>query len=185
MKLRFLAALLMFLSSYSPLALIFVVKDLDSKTAWPQHPISSLAILIVALVVCLVTHAAVKKIKGGIPVTVSKVSNKSSDLFTYTIPYMISFYNFNLGDWKTLLSLAIFMLLMFALAYRTQNVFINPVLALSGYGLYECQFDDNGKAKQGLFLSKHDFQLGDTCVIERLSNFLFFVSSVQTKEALK
>ncbi len=183
MKLRFLAALLMFLSSYSPLALIVVIKDLDSKTGLPQHPIASLAILIVALGVCLITHIAVKRIKSGVPVVVSKISNKSSDLFTYTIPYMISFYNFNLGDWKTLLSLTIFMLLMFALAYRTQNVFINPVLALSGYGLYDCQFDENGKAKQGLFLSKHDFQLGDTCVIEQLSNFLFFVSSVQTKEA--
>jgi len=95
---------------------------------------------------------------------------------------MIAFYNFNLGDWKTLLSLFVFMSLMFALSYRTQNVFINPVLALAGYGLYDCQFKDGDREVQGLLLSKHEFQLGDICIVERLSNFLYFVSSVQTKE---
>ena len=102
-------------------------------------------------------------------------------MFTYTIPYMISFYNFNLGDWKTLLSLFVFMSLMFALAYRTQNVFINPILALAGYGLYDCQFKDGDREVQGLLISKLEFQLGDTCVVERLSNFLYFVSSVQAE----
>jgi len=131
---------------------------------------------------CAVVLVAANKIESGVPVKVTKVSNKSGDMFTYTIPYMISFYNFNLGDWKTLASLLVFMSLMFALAYRTQNVFVNPVLALAGYGLYDCQFSDGNRDVQGLLISKHEFQLGDTCVVERLSNCLYFVSSVQSKE---
>lgn len=182
MKLKFIPALLMFVSSYFPLALIFIIKDLDNATFLPMHPIVAAVVVVTVMLACAVVLIAVSKIESGVPVKITKVSNKSGDMFTYTIPYMISFFNFNLGDWKTLLSLFVFMSLMFALADRTQNVFINPVLALAGYGLYDCQFRDGSREVQGLLISKYDFQLGDICVIERLSNYLYFVSSVQSKE---
>jgi len=172
----------MFISSYFPLALIFVIKDLNDITRWPQHPISSSIIIATTLISCAVVLVAASKIESGLSVKIVKVSNKSGDMFTYTIPYMISFYNFNLGDWKTLLCLFVFMSLMFALAYRTQNVFINPILALAGYGLYDCQFIDGSREMQGLLISKREFQIGDTCIIERISNFLYFVIDVQPKE---
>ena len=182
MKLRFLSSLLMFVSSYFPLALIFIIKDLDDATFLPKHPITAAMIAILVLIACGTALRAVRSIESGILVTITKVSNKSGDMFTYTIPYMISFYNFNLGDWKTLLSLFVFMSLMFALSYRTQNVFINPLLALAGYGLYDCQFKGSNREVQGFVISRHEFQLGDACVVEQLSNFLYFVSSVQPKE---
>lgn len=182
MKLRFLPSFLMFISSYFPLALIFIIKDLDDITFYPRHPLTAAIIAVLVLFACAIVLIAARKIESGVPVKVTKVSNKSGDMFTYTIPYMISFYNFNLGDWKTLLSLSVFMTLMFALAYRTKNVFINPVLALAGYGLYDCQFKDGSREIQGLLISKYEFQLGDTCIVERFSNFLYFVSSVQSME---
>jgi hypothetical protein len=175
----------MFVSSYFPLALIFIIKDLDEATFLPRHPITATTIVALVLIACIIVLHAARKIESGASVQVTKVSNKSGDMFTYTIPYMISFYNFNLGDWKTLLSLFVFMTLMFALSYRTQSLFINPVLALAGYGLYDCQFKDGNREKQGLLISKHEFQIGDTCIIERLSNFLYFVSSAQSKDNKK
>lgn len=171
----------MFVSSYFPLALIFIIKDLDDVTLLPRHPITAATIAVLVMIACAVVLRAARKIDSGVPVKIMKVSSRSGDMFTYTIPYMISFYNFNLGDWKTLLSLFVFMSLMFALSYRTQHVFINPVLALARYGLYDCQFKDCDREVQGLLISRHDFQLGDTCIVERLSNFLYFVSSVQSQ----
>ena len=182
MKLRFLSSFLIFISAYFPLALIFIIKDLDEVSFCPQHPVSAAIIALVAILACVVVLVAAKRIEGGVPVTMTKVANKSGDMFTYTIPYMISFYNFNLGDWKTLLCLLVFMSLMFALSYRTQNVFVNPVLALAGYGLYDCQFKDGARDVQGLLISKLEFQIGSVCVVERLSSFLYFVSSVQSRE---
>lgn len=182
MKLKFIPALLMFVSSYFPLALIFIIKDLNDTTFLPMHPIATAIVVATVLLACTAILVAVNKIESGIPVKITKVSNKSGDMFTYTIPYMISFFNFNLGDWKTMLSLFVFMSLMFALAYRTKNIFINPVLALAGYGLYDCQFKDGSREVQGLLISKYEFQLGDTCIVERLSNFMYFVSGVQFKE---
>lgn len=171
----------MFISSYFPLALIFIIKDLDDATFLPKHPLTAAVIVVLFAGACAVVLRAARAIDSGVPVRILKVSNKSGDMFTYTIPYMISFYNFNLGDWKTLLSLFVFMSLMFALSYRTQNVFINPVLALAGYGLYDCQFRDGSRDVQGLLVSKREFEVGDTCIVERLSSFLYFVSEIQPK----
>jgi len=178
MRLRLLPSVLIFLSSYFPLAIIFIIKDLDSTTYYPQHPWTAATIAIVTLLACVVVIISASSVKSGVPVTILKVANKSGDMFTYTIPYMISFYNFNLGDWKTLLSLFVFMALMFGLAYRTQNMFINPVLALTGYGLYDCQFRDGPKELQGLIISKSTPEVGDSCVVERLSYFLYFATTV-------
>jgi hypothetical protein len=179
MKLRFIAALLVFVSSYFPLGLIFIIKDLNEVSMRPEHPVAAAAIAAIFAIACAVVLRAAAAMTSGVPIKITKASNKSGDMFTYTIPYMISFYNFNLGDWKTLLSLSVFMLLMFALAYRTRNIFVNPVLALAGYGLYDCQFRDGARDVQGLLISKHEFEIGDTCIVERLSRFLYFVSSVQ------
>jgi hypothetical protein len=182
MKLRFGTALLMFLSGYFPLALIFIIKDLDPASYLPMHPRTAGVVAAVAVSSCVVMLLAAARIGDGLPVRVTRVANKSGDMFTYTIPYMISFYNFNLGDWRTLLSLFVFMTLMFALAYRTQNVFINPVLALAGYGLYDCQFAEGRRERQALLLSRHAFRAGDTCVVQRISAFVFFVTSVTHAE---
>jgi len=177
-KLKFIPSLLIFISSYFPLALIFLIKDLDASSYYPQHPLIAAAIAILTLIACLSVLVAARSITGGVPVKMIKMSNKSGDMFTYTIPYMVSFYNFTLGDWKTLLSLLVFMILMFALTYRTQNLLVNPVLALAGYGLYDCQFKDGASDNQGFILSKVEFRVGDTCVIERLSAFLYFVTKI-------
>jgi len=59
---------------------------------------------------------------------------------------------------------------------------VNPVLAIAGYGLYDCQMKDSDLEIQALLISKERFNVGDTCVVERLSNFLYFVSQVNPKE---
>lgn len=181
MKLKFLPALLMFVSSYFPLVLIFVIKDWDDRSMRPAHPETAAAILLVALAAVAVVLVAARKIEGGISVHITRMSNKSGDMFTYTIPYMISFYNFNFGDWKTIASLFVFMSLMFALSYRTQFVFINPVLALARYSLFECQFKDGAREVSGLLISRHTFQINETCIIQQLSSYLYFVTGVQEK----
>ena len=182
MQLHFLSALAIFISGYAPLGLILVIKDLNEDALYFEHPTRALVIFVIFALSAVFALSAASNIKQGVPVKISKVSNKSGDMFTYTIPYMMSFYKFDLGDWKLLLCLAIFLSLMFVLSYRTQNVFVNPVLALAGYGLYDCQFKEGTQEKQGLLLSKQHFQVGDYCAIKRLSNLMYFVTLVQAKE---
>lgn len=181
MKLRFIPSLLIFISAYFPLTLIFVIQDLDRATYLPKHlALASGILLVVGLSVVSVLVAA-RQMTGGLPVRVVKVSNKSGDMFTYAIPYMLSVGKFDFGDWQALSGILIFLGLMFLLMHRTQAVFVNPVLAIAGYGLYDCQFLDGAREAQALMISRHEFSNGDTCLVRRLSPFLYFVTTIPTR----
>jgi hypothetical protein len=183
MKPRIITAALMFISSYFPLVPIFIVKDLNASTARPDHPRLAVILIAVMSFACIVVIIAARSFKSGVETKVTKVSNKSADMFTYTIPYMISFYNFNLGDWKTLTCLSIFMCTMFLLSYKTNNFLVNPVLALEGYGLYDCQLKSKrGPEWQGLVLSRESVRVGDSPKLEQISPFLYLVTSPIEKE---
>lgn len=173
----------MFISSYFPLVPIFIVKDLNASTGRPDHPRLAVILIAVMSIACIVVIVAARSFKGGVKTEIARVSNKSADMFTYTIPYMISFYNFNLGDWKTLTCLSIFMSTMFLLSYKTNNFLVNPVLALAGYGLYDCQLkSESGLEWQSLVLSSEPLKVGDRPKLEQISAFLYLVTSQIGKE---
>lgn len=181
MKLHLIPAVLAFLSAYFPLALILLVKDFDFGSRQLNHPWALTVLVLLSLLSCLVVLSAVRGIKGGVFVLISKATNKSNDMFAYTIPYMISFFNFRLDDLNMIVSLAIFMLLMFILSYRTQSMFVNPVLAIAGYSLYECQFKDGNQEVQGMVLSKEDLNIGKRYRVEKLSAYLYVETAVDEK----
>ena len=172
------ASLLLFLSAYAPLLLILVIKDYDPQQfCWlPQHPLFSAAILLIAIGSCIGILHAVRDIQSGLSVEVTKASNKSGEMFGYTIPYMVSFLRIDLGDWQTLLSLFIFLAMLFVVAYRTQTVFVNPVLALAGYMLIDCTFKRGATETQALVITKAPLKIGESYVIERVSHYLYIAS---------
>jgi hypothetical protein len=98
-------------------------------------------------------------------------------MFGYSIPYMLSFLRIDLGDWQTLLSLFIFLVLLFVVAYRTQTVFVNPVLALAGYMLIDCTFERGGAETQALVITKAPLKTGESHMIERVSHYLYVAAN--------
>jgi len=175
LRLRPWASLVLFLSAYSPLMLILIIKDYDATNpGWlPQNPVFSGILLLVGVFSSLAVLRSVKEINGGLTVTVTKASNKSGDMFGYTIPYMVSFTKVDLGDWQVMLSLALFLAILFIMAYRTQTVFVNPILALAGYMLIDCTFKRGDKEVQAMVVTRKPLAVGDTCRMERLSHYLY------------
>jgi len=171
--------MLLFLSAYAPLLLILVIKDYDPyRFHWlPRNPFLSGAFLMLAIGSCVAVLHAVRDIKGGLPVEVIKASNKSGEMFGYTIPYMLSFLRIDLGDWQTLLSLFIFLAMFFVIAYRTQSVFVNPVLALAGYMLIDCTFRRGNTETQALVITPMPLRIGEFYVLERISHYLYIAAN--------
>jgi len=182
LRLRPWASLVLFLSAYSPLMLILVIKDYDAANpGWlPQNPEFSVVLLLVAVFSSLAVLRAVREIDGGLTVTVTKASNKSGEMFGYTIPYMLSFMKVDLGDWQTIVSLALFLSILFIMAYRTQTVFVNPILALAGYMLIDCTFRRGDKEIQAMVVTRQPLAVGDTCRLERLSHYLYVAARDHT-----
>ncbi len=183
LRLRPWASLVLFLSAYSPLMLILIIKDYDAvNPGWlPQNPVFSGTLLLVAVFSSLAVLRSVKEIDGGLTVTVTKASNKSGDMFGYTIPYMLSFMKVDLGDWQTIVSLALFLGILFIMAYRTQTVFVNPILALAGYMLIDCTFRRGDKEIQAMVVTRQPLAVGDICRLERLSHYLYVAARDSTE----
>lgn len=175
LRLRPWASLVLFLSAYSPLMLILIIKDYDATNPGllPQNPVFSGILLLIAVFSSLAVLRSVREIDGGLTVTVTKASNKSGDMFGYTIPYMLSFMKVNLSDWQIIVSLALFLAILFIMAYRTQTVFVNPILALAGYMLIDCTFKRGDKEIQAMVVTRQPLAVGVTCRMERLSHYLY------------
>lgn len=177
LRLRPLVSLTLFLSAYSPLMLILVIKDVDLSASYLlANPVISSILVLIAIASSWMTLAAVKDVEGGLPVEVTKAANKSGDMFGYTIPYMLSFMRIDLGDWQTLASLALFLSVLFVMAYRTQTVFINPILAVAGYMLIDCTFKRSAKETQAMVVTKEPIAAGDSILLDRLSHYLYIRS---------
>lgn len=182
LRLRPLVSLVLFLSAYSPLMVILVVKDLNfSVRFFLGSPIFSGILLIVAIASTIITLMSVSGVECGLPVTVAKAANKSGDMFGYTVPYMLSFIRIDLGDWQVMASLLLFLSVLFVMAYRTQTVFINPVLAVAGYLLIDCTFKRDDKEFQAMVITKKPIDIGETLRLERLSHYLY-ISVQRTTE---
>jgi len=155
--------------------LILVIKDYDvaNPSLLPQNPVFSAILLLVAFLSSWSVIRSVKEIDAGLPVTVTKASNKSGDMFGYTIPYMLSFIKVDLGDWQIIVSLILFLTVLFIMAYRTQTVFVNPILALAGYMLIDCMFKRGEQEIQAMVVTRNPLSPGDSCRMERLSHYLY------------
>lgn len=181
LRLRFWASLLIFVSGYAPLLVILAVKDLQivNRIPTPQHPWMFAVLIAVAALSSLMVLGAIRSIRSGLSVEVTKAANKSGEMFGYTIPYVLSFVRIDLGEWQTLVSLAIFLGMMFAVAYRTQTVLVNPILAVAGYMLIDCTFKRAGTETQAMIITRVPLKIGASYTIERLSHYLYAAAELQ------
>ena len=185
LRLRLWASLVLFLSAYSPLMLIFIVQNIDlSPKFCLRAPIFSVALLVIAAFSVIFTLLVVRDVGAGLPVTVTKAINKSGDMFSYTIPYVLSFVRSDFSDWRIIFSLVVFLAVLFIMSYRTQSVFINPVLAIAGYLLIDCAFKRGDKELHALVITRQPIDAGDTIRLERLSHYLYINSHSKTEGAV-
>jgi hypothetical protein len=178
MKPGLLLSFIIFLSSYAPLSLLFAVRDFETKVKWFSHPLFvyiSLGLAVTSIIGLTLTMRAVR---GQFQFTANAVSLRSNDLVNYSIPYLIAFFAVDFGKWQDVAALALFMGLLFLLTMKTQSLFINPILALQGWGLFEVEFEESKIIKKGIFLSKYEINKGKHYKMDKLSQFLYVVTEI-------
>jgi len=181
MKPRIITLVLLFISSYSPLFLILAVKDFDFDNWCLKHPIAvwiMLGISLLSIVLLFVSLRYLKK--GNMPVKIISVKNRSVDLINYTIPYILSFFSFDLSKWDDIISLFIFLLIMLILTITSKSIFLNPILAFAGYGMYDIEYEYNSTTSSVIAISKYELKAGDRFFIRNLNRFTYLI-----KESIK
>ena len=198
-KTRLLSSIAVFISGYTPLFLIMMIKDV-TKLVWFEYdfdkPVFFLAkikipywlefgnnAVVIALaifsVISLILLAFVLKnvTKNPFDIVVITAKSRSSEVVNYTIPYMISFVAFDLSKWQDIFALCLFLSVLCLLSIRSQSVFINPILAALGYGLYDCKYKESGNEKECVMLSQHDLLVGNGESYVKLNNYMGIISN--------
>lgn len=184
MKPKPLTSVLLSVSAYSPLFLILVVKDFDFYYSYTfNHPMGILVLASISIISILLLFITIKSIKrGNMPVTIVSVKNRSIDLINYTIPYIVSFFGFDLAKIEDVISLSIFLLLLLFLTIKSKSVFMNPILLLAGYNLYDLEYSYDGKIHSKIAISKHEIKSGERFYIRSLTRFLYFITETENEE---
>jgi len=177
MKPRLLTAMLMFISSYAPLMVILSARDFDYEKLAFKHPDIVYYGLSVSVFSCLILWIATKRFTGGEQAKVISVENRSVELLNYTIPYLISFIPLKIGDPAELTAFGLFMALMFLITYKTDNLYINPVLTILGYKLYRVKLDISQQALEVNALVLSELKAGDRLFMERVAPYLYIQST--------
>lgn len=163
--------------------MIFLIQDINFAEKQLKHPEIVVPILLLSVLSCLVLWVTVRGLKGSSPpVSVNSVSNRSSELINYSIPYMISFFAMDLGRLDLSLSFGFFMLVMYWLTLKTHNIFSNPILAAMGYNIYDVRYERNGNECQNFLLVKGPrLRKEELCRIVQISEQLYVVTERDPK----
>lgn len=184
MKPKFITSILLFISAYSPLLVIIAVKDFDFiDKFWFNHPSVIYCLLAITIISVVVLFAIFNKIdRGSMLVVVISVKHRSNDLINYTIPYMVAFFGADLNKWNDIISIFIFLSLMLLLTITTKSIFINPILAVFGYGFYDIEYKYAQKTKSVAVISKLELHPGDKYYVQSLTRFMYFITEGENDE---
>lgn len=168
---RFWVKIGLFLSAYLPLFLILAIKN------WLNIYAVSIFVL-VALYSCVwfLMIWVVKKETVDLYHVVS-VEDKTKDALTYLVPYIIAFIGFDMNRWQDLTALFILMIILFAVYVNSDLLYINPLLSMFGYQVYQIEVQKvagfNDLKWEITILSSDKMKVGNDIAVRDLSDNVF------------
>lgn len=172
MQFQLLPALLIFLGSYAPLAIILAIQDIPNTwwgrpvCRWEQlssgdctfipfdHPWLSLAAISVSGFAVLLAWTSLRNVSFPFSVDVKRAKATPNEIINYTFPYVVSFMGISYGDNQKLLGFIVFLLWMFAITYKSGQILMNPLLLILRWRLYEATILINGVEKDVRVLAR-------------------------------
>ncbi|MFC4172477.1 hypothetical protein ACFOYU_10435 [Microvirga sp. GCM10011540] len=149
-----LTRIILFLSSYIPLWVIFAIMTLRER---PYLGAFFIVLAVASLLGTLLYMRLVQQLQG-IGMQIGIIRRKDSDTMSYIASYVIPFAATAFSDVEQVASLAIFLGVLCVVYVNTGMIHINPVLSILGYNLYEIE-DQNGNSY--FLMSKRRLRRGD------------------------
>ncbi|MEM3858330.1 MAG: hypothetical protein QW478_02855 [Candidatus Micrarchaeaceae archaeon] len=76
--------------------------------------------------------------------TVKKSINRTSDALNYIIAYIIAFLGFQFDKWQDWVALIILLTTIFFIYIHSNLIFVNPLLNIWGYKIYDVEVMERG-----------------------------------------
>jgi hypothetical protein len=186
MQIKLIPAILLFLGSYFPLAVILAVQDIKPEF-WVQpicrepefwrscvvptfgHPSLAWSFMAVTLFSLGFFLWVLRSLDGSTEMRIEESKTIPNDLINYVFPYIVSFMGVKLGTTGKLLGFGLFMMWLFLISYRSGQILMNPLLLAVGWQLYEIRAEIEGNKRSLRALSRDSVVPGQTlssCLVQ-------------------
>jgi hypothetical protein len=164
-----LSQFLLFLSSFLPLFVVFALLDSFGR-GWPTIVCAVLAV-VGALIPLVVLPTVAWRVKD-IPLHIATTQVRDGDALAYIATYLVPFAAFALSTERERIALLIFFFMIAVIYIRSELFYVNPLLALAGYRLFQVA-TPNG-ASVVLITPRRFIASGTEVPVRRLGNYIFW-----------
>lgn len=190
-----MAQFVLFVSSYLPLFILIIVRQVSENSEYLHWTGISLigvklfilkfglsSILFLTSVIGLFgywkTLGNIEEVaKNGNPITVKDVKNKNSEAIGYIATYIIPFLFQSFNGWFECLSVLFLMAIIYRIYINSSLLLINPLLSFK-FAIYEIEYTENKKNKNGLIISRNKYLQDDAEIkIYEIGHKLYFATN--------
>ena len=190
-----MAQFVLFVSSYLPLFILIIVRQVSENSEYLHWTGISLigvklfilkfglsSILFLTSVIGLFgywkTLGNIEEVaKNGNPITVKDVKNKNSEAIGYIATYIIPFLFQSFNGWFECLSVLFLMAIIYRIYINSSLLLINPLLSFK-FAIYEIEYTENKKNKNGLIISRNKYLQDDADIkIYEIGHKLYFATN--------
>lgn len=190
-----MAQFVLFVSSYLPLFILIIVRQVSENSEYLHWTGISLigiklfifkfglsSILFLTSVIGLFgywkTLGNIEEVaKNGNPITVKDVKNKNSEAIGYIATYIIPFLFQSFNGWFECLSVLFLMTIIYRIYINSSLLLINPLLSFK-FAIYEIEYTENKKNKNGLIISRNKYLQDDADIkIYEIGHKLYFATN--------
>lgn len=127
--------IVLFLSSYSPLLVIFAFHLVE------KHPTTGKGLIVAAAISLIGLGVFLRVVNGLSPssIVVTSVKSRDGDVMSYIVTYLLPFLAIKLDDVLDDMSFGLLLGVVAVLYVNSNLIYVNPVLNLCGYHIFEIE----------------------------------------------
>lgn len=182
----------LFVTSYLPLFILIIFKQIYTNFSflkWGGCDLTSINLFVekfgLSIILTFVSiygyYGAMKTLKNihksaenGFPVKITDIKNKNTESIGYIATYIIPFAFQNFDNWLELISVCFIIYIIYRVYINSSLLLINPVLNLK-YSIFEFEFEENQKTKNGILISKNnELQEDDLVKLYSIGNKMYY-----------
>ena len=175
--------LMLFLSSYFPLAVILFILYLKDQPiiAWV-----SLGVGLIGLFWLLVYFFGYIPRVSPIADTIKERHGRGGEVMGYIASYIVPFATISLDGWQQITALLIFLFMLGIVYINSDDMLrINPMLNILGYRLYEVSLEHGEAGETYALITRHRVKRGDTVQLATIESDIFIETTVHSRKRLR
>jgi len=161
--------------------LVFCVLLFEKRPFWS----AVLFIFAMLILVCMLLYffRLAPRLAQDLPVKVSGLQGRDSDIMSYIATYLLPFVVFPLDSWEQIVALGIVIFVIGYVYVNSNMLHINPMLNLAGFHLYEVTLE--GKKDHFSLISRGRIALGATLEVIDLNSGMLLEKELKRNDTKK